>query len=453
MRSVVLFILFLLLFFTGGAMAGDEIRINQALANGGNVHLASGVYNLEGPVIIHSNTVLSGEPDTILRVSSSSSQWFTGQTGVICNPSESLQNVEICGFCIDGNIGNLPRSFDSTTGHDRDCEKLFILGGWSSQFANNLKIHDMKLYNAFSDGAYVYFANNVQFYNNIISNCQHEGFFFSCVTNGLIYNNQIAGITSDCGRLDNCQNCKIYNNLFFSYNGNSYGAFKHGENGLQIGNAGSSHGYDASNKPLYTANIEVYGNSFADPGRQAIWYHAGENVFIHDNRFVDASGLETEGFSFDNSPSLETSERVFSSIFDILKMDYNFRYPDISQDLKGNVQVLSYSNYSLVKVQGEDLTAVKVSYEGKQVMHYLEKGFWVGELHHQGDRVFLPGSFQKGALKVTCISSQGYQEVTDFEVIEKQEEQGSINPDVVPFVGTLTICGIAIFRNLRRMIK
>lgn len=53
-------------FSMGIAEAGDEVQINQALANGGNVHLPSGVYNLEGPVIIHSNTVLSGEPDTIL---------------------------------------------------------------------------------------------------------------------------------------------------------------------------------------------------------------------------------------------------------------------------------------------------------------------------------------------------------------------------------------------------
>ena len=107
-------ILLTFLLLSGVARAGDEIRINQMLEQGGNVHLPSGVYNLEGPVIIHSNTVLSGEPDTILRVSSSSSQWFTGQTGVICNPSESLQNVEIYGFQIDGNIGNLPRSYDST---------------------------------------------------------------------------------------------------------------------------------------------------------------------------------------------------------------------------------------------------------------------------------------------------------------------------------------------------
>ena len=52
--------------------------------------------------------------------------------------------------------------------------------------------------------------------------------------------NQVAGITSDCMRLDNSINCRIFDNIFFSYDGtNTNGAYKHGENGIQIGNAGS----------------------------------------------------------------------------------------------------------------------------------------------------------------------------------------------------------------------
>ena len=43
---------------------------------------------------------------------------------------------------------------------------------------------------------------------------------------------KIAGICSDNGRLDNCQNFLIRDNIFFSYNGDSFGAYKHGENSL-----------------------------------------------------------------------------------------------------------------------------------------------------------------------------------------------------------------------------
>ena len=214
---------------------------------------------------------------------------------------------------------------------------------------------------------------------------------------------------------------------------------------LQIGNqGGSSHGYTPTAKPFTTENIEVTNNTFVSPGLQAFSFTGGENVYIHDNKFVDASSIETDGFSFDVSPSLETSERIFSNIFDILKMDYNFVYPDSSQDLKGEVQVISYPNYSLVKVQGEDLTAFKVRYAGQEVTHYLKQEIWIGNFRHQGNRVYLPGSFRKEDLKVRVISSTGFQEVTNFEIIERPEETGSINPDIVPFSVLLVVAGLFI---------
>jgi hypothetical protein len=305
----------------------NQIQINAALKNG-NVYLNAGIYEIDNTIIINSNRILSGDPNAIIRVYSGSSHWFVGAIGVI-SCTESVQNVEICGFQMDGNIGNLPSSYaDSRSDTDHDCEKLIILRGYSNQFANNIKVHDMKLYNSFSDGCYIIFGENVQFYDNFISNCQHEGFYFSCVNYGSVYGNKIAGICSDCGRLDNCQNCKVYNNYFFSYNGESYGQFKGGQAGLQIANSGSSHGYNAANKPQFTNNIEVCFNVFADPGRQAIWLHNYDgNVFVHDNEFKDAEGLETLGIpvgdiSVYNPPTVEMSENVFSSIFNILDVDF-----------------------------------------------------------------------------------------------------------------------------------
>jgi len=308
----------------------NQNQINEALEKG-DVYLGAGVYEVDNTIIIGSDRVLSGDPNAITRVWSGSSKWFTGATGVI-SCKEPVQNVEICGFQMDGNIGNLPKGYaDSRSDTDHDCEKLIILKGYSNQFANNIKVHDMKLYNSFSDGFYIIFGDHVSFYNNIVSNCQHEGFYFSCVKNGLAYGNKIAGITSDAGRLDNCVDCKVYDNLFFSYNGESYGAYKGGQAGLQIADAGSSHGYDASKKAQTTTNIEVYNNTFADPGRKAIWLDSTgkgvTNVYIHDNDFVDAAGLETlgipvGGISESNPPTLEMSEKVFSSIFDILDVDF-----------------------------------------------------------------------------------------------------------------------------------
>lgn len=343
---ILFFILLFFIYLSQIGLAGEQIvlspqeghsnqnQINAAIeqaassAKGASVFLTAGVYQVDNTIIMKSNVRLLGDSNAIIRVWGGSSQWFTGRIGVI-SCKESLKNVEIAGFQIDGNIGNLPSKFaNSQPGREHDCEKLINIGGYSGDFANNIKIHDMKLYNAFSDGIYIIYAQNVEIYNNFISNCQHEGIYFSVVRGGgHIHNNRIAGITSDCARLDNCKNCLIEYNLFFSYSGNSYGAYKHGENGLQIGDAGSSKGYNAAKKGYPTEDIEVRFNTFSDPGLRAIWLHGGKNVYIHDNEFVDAAILETMGIpigdiSIDNQPTVEMTEKVFDSIFDILEVEF-----------------------------------------------------------------------------------------------------------------------------------
>jgi len=94
MRLLPAFILFFV-FFTGIASADtitlspcDQNRINQALSTvyqsgGGEVYLNPGVYEITGPINIGSNTLLTGDPNAIIRVSASSSHWFTNSVGII----------------------------------------------------------------------------------------------------------------------------------------------------------------------------------------------------------------------------------------------------------------------------------------------------------------------------------------------------------------------------------
>ena len=119
-------LLFFLVFCTG--IAGAEQQINERLKAGGTVYLSTGVYEIEGPIIIGSNTILTGDPNAIIKVSSSSSQWFTGSTGII-SCKESVKNVEIYGFQINGNLVAFPASFVNTAGHDKDCMRCIILHG------------------------------------------------------------------------------------------------------------------------------------------------------------------------------------------------------------------------------------------------------------------------------------------------------------------------------------
>jgi hypothetical protein len=341
----------------------DQTIINNALdsvynSGGGKVYLNSGIYKVDNTVIIHSNTVLTGAPDAEIKVSASSSQFFTGSVGIIsCN--ESLKNVEIYGFKINGNLGALNPDFANTPGHKKDCEKLIILHGDSGNYADNIKVHDMKLYDSFSDGCYIYYARNVAVYNNVISNTQHEGVFWSVVISGSIYDNQIAGICSDCARLDNSIGCRVYDNIFFSYDGtNTNGQYKHGESGLQVGNAGFSHGYDASNKPTVTADIEIFNNTFANNGLQAIRLGSGSdnNVYVHSNKFIGVAELETmgisvKGISFDNPPTVEMSEKIFGSIFDILSMnvadDKTLQYHDQTKENVSTVHENAVKNIDI----------------------------------------------------------------------------------------------------------
>lgn len=310
----------------------NQNQINTALAQG-NVYLNAGVYEVDGTITISSDRVLSGDPNAIIRVWSGSSQWFTGSTGIISS-SGIINNIEISGFQVDGNIANLPSSYaDSRADTSHDCERCILLRGASNQFGSNIKIHDMTLHDSFSDGVYVIFCDGVDCYNNIISDCQHEGVYFSCLKNSIMRGNKIAGICSDEARLDNCVNCKVYDNLFFSFTGESYGQYKGGQAGIQTGDSGSSHGYDASKKPQSTKNLEIYNNTFSSPGRMAIWNHAdgSANVYIHNNLFIDSTGLETQGTSIgeiaqniseSNPPTLEMSKSIFNILDDLMNRDY-----------------------------------------------------------------------------------------------------------------------------------
>lgn len=308
----------------------DQNGINQAISQaqpGDTVFLNAGVYEVTGTINVHSNLILTGSQDAIIRVSSSSSQFFTGSVGIIsCN--EPVDNVQISGFQIDGNCPNLPRSFANTEGHDHDCERGILLKGDSGRFCNNITISQMKIYDCFSDGIYIAWANNVYISKIEASNNQHETCCYLCeVMDAEVEGCHVAGITSDCIRVENSQRVKVHDNLLYSYSGDhNNGAYEHGENGIQAGNQGYSHGY-GSPKPDSIKDIEIFNNTFANNGLQAILLDSmalaeSTNIFIHDNKFLGSDELKTLGLPVElangSYPTLQQSEQVFNSILDIM---------------------------------------------------------------------------------------------------------------------------------------
>lgn len=459
----------------------DENGINNALSKAGDssgfltVYLNAGVYEIKGPINVYSNTLLTGSPDAIIKVSSDSNQWFVGGTGIINHKSYPLKNVEICGFQIDGNLENFPESYAHYKG-EHDAERLIYLRGSKTSFMENISIHDMKLYNSFSDGIQIAYANTVTVSDNFVSNCQHSGIFFISVTEGVVQGNDVAGITSDCVRLDNCVRTVVTENVLYSYTGDDRnGQAPNGENGLQIADEGFSKG-GGGNKPLHTTDIEVYNNVFANTGWHGVWLDSTgkgyDNVYIHDNTFLNGKEFTNPGkpvtgisrinpfadgeISYSNPPSTEMSKDVFNSIDSILKIDYTLSYPLVALDLGASSTVIfnnmSYDPHSLIEVSGEDLQLVKYEYRGDVVRHFIDRDLWIGDLQHIGQDLYIPGQFEADALKITVYSEEGYQAVSDIQVVERKlSGAASINPDMFIFISILAVLGFSISRNLRRI--
>jgi hypothetical protein len=332
-------ILLFSVFFTGLVKAQDvtlnpcdQSGINQALAGGGTVYLNAGTYDITGPINLPANTVLTGDSNAIIQVSASSSQWFTGSTGIIT--CDNPQNIEVSGFQIDGSCAELPHRYNSNDQDPHDCERaVFIIGG-STERGNNITISNLKIFDTFSDGVHVRYCDNVHVSNLEESDTQHEGVYFCEDFNGEISGCKIAGITSDCLRVENCKNVLVHDNLLYSYSGsNNNGAFEGGESGLQVGNQGRSFG-TGSPKPDSIQDIEIFNNTFANNGLEAIAadsvaLESQSNIFIHNNEFIGKAELATMGVpvdvgnvSYTNPPTMQQSESIFSSIFDALNLKY-----------------------------------------------------------------------------------------------------------------------------------
>lgn len=466
--------LFFLLFLTGIAEAGtyvsltpevghsNHVQITDALKNYDTVYLEAGVYEVSGKITINSGNTLTGDERAIIRVWSGSSLWFIRNTGIITG--NGCSNIEISNIQIDGNCDLLPESFsgyffpgDSGV---HNTEKAIVISGSTSNFIKNININNVKISDCFSDGIRVAYADNVFVIDNFISNCQHEGVYFVCVRGGLIQNNMIEGITSDCVRLDNGQNCIIRFNVLDSYDGNNNnGAPKFRHQGIQVSDQGMSFN-SGSDQPLHTTNIEALGNTFIGKKRMNVWIDsAGKgvvNVYVHDNEFLDGNAVETEGTPVQGITDALSGVNwgvQSSNVFHVFMRGFSF--PLLEKDLGASATVIynniSFDPHSLVDVEGDDLKLVKIKYGGNTTRYFVEKGIWTGDIEHIGSELYLAGQFDASSLEITVYSEEGYQKVTDIKIIERGlTGASSINPDLFIFIAILAVLGISITRNLRR---
>ena len=299
---------------TGSA---DQGPINSALAwanaNPGNIIKMRGSgnidsphkYNITGQVRVGSSTVWTAEPGVCLWVpdgacgSSVSNCVFPNGTPVIGQIGSYITGIEIYGFEIDGNCQNQSTKLGYAHGVLQSAgsgvERLIQFRGLSGSQtkAADIYIHDMNCHDAFGEFVHIRFAKKVRIKNNLSGNHQHENVMFVEVFGD---GNEISdcimyGITSDCLRLDNCQNIPVHDCKFLTYDGpNTNGATKYGHSCMQIANE--------ANKDLQTDNITVYNNYFEGKNLSGIWINdqlktAGatpQNVYIHHNKFSNNIG-------------------------------------------------------------------------------------------------------------------------------------------------------------------
>jgi hypothetical protein len=442
--------------------SNDQIILNQALSQvyhsgSGTVYLNSGVYDIQGQILMGSNIVLTGSSSTILRVHPYSITNFPDGTGVIGFIGNSIKNVEISNFEIDGNIENQPSGYRGT-GYER------LINFWcdSSNPGRNISIHDMYIHDSAGDGAQICFAKKVFFYNNNMSNLEHDAFFFRDVISSEVYSNNIAGITDDCGRLDDCQDSKVHDNLLYSYDGiNNNSAIEFGENGLQVG--------DESNKPDATENIEIYNNVFQNIGLTGIQLDTAglaqtETVSIHHNTFLNCGFESNEAWCSGISlcpwgSGVTITDNLFNNCF-----QYSIL---VLSSIGSSTAVIKNNNILNTKGIGQTSEGLSSSNVGYGIYNAVPNemeltiigNYFTGDLHSDSNVPMV----NSVASKIVGAGGNSSSTLLNLSTVNQNEAAVpktfydaftiDLNSILWIFVGILTILGLFIHRNYRRGIK
>lgn len=324
----------------------DQILINEATlaayeAGGGEVHLV-GLFLVSDAVRVGSNTNLTGEAGTEIKVADTSKQFFGDGTGIVDQIDSVPSNITVSDIYINGNLHNLPTSFADTPPGDHNAHRAIDFRGTSTNFMKNIVIHNVTVKDCYSDGIHIVFADGVKIFNNILINCQHDGINVVNILNGIIQFNYVEAITSDGIRADNSPYCEISFNNITSFTGDSNGAYKGGANGIQVGDQGVSHG-GGSPKPNTTENVSVFGNVINNIKLEAIkLYTDAKNVIIGENN-IDNDTEETVDVVVMDQPVNNTTENVIETperVITVTGNDDNAINQAIEEAVSKNVPVV-----------------------------------------------------------------------------------------------------------------
>jgi hypothetical protein len=302
MRTVPAFLLFLfLLCFTGTAGAGADQNINQQLQQGGIVHLPAGTYTLTDSIVMQSNSILEGEPGTVITIPDHA-DWNAWKPLI---SATGKQNVIICNIEFNGNsVNNQDVASKTKNGkahgngfynfiHAIDCDNITV---------SNCLMHD-----SLGDGFRAKTSTNVKFYDNTAYKLGHDCFYGIDSQNIEAFNNRLTTRTNSALRLWNVAHARLYSNVIDA----------------QLDGLGGNPGVQIEDSKGQMQDIEVCNNIIAKTWGSGIWliaYESGTSnnqaVNIHHNLFWETAQSHNIGYAAGITCGGQSETIVKNNVFD-----------------------------------------------------------------------------------------------------------------------------------------
>jgi hypothetical protein len=288
--------LVLLLFSQGIGGSPAQNDINQKLQQGGIIHLSAGTYVLTDSIILQSNTVLEGEPGTIITIPDHAGwpAWKPLISGT------DVYNVTIRNLEINANSDG-----NSETPHGAGFYNCIYVTG-----CENIRVYNCTLHDGLGDGLRTRTSTNIKFYGNLVYRLGHEGFYGIDSKNIECFNNRITTRTDNALRIWNSAHIRFHDNIIDA----------------QLDALGGNSGIQIEDSKGIVNYVEICNNILIRTWGAGIWlvsYDAGvsnnQGVLIHHNLFYEVgqsfsipytAGIVNDGFK---------GTQVYNNVFDEAK--------------------------------------------------------------------------------------------------------------------------------------
>jgi len=257
------------------ASAGAEVQINEQLRESGNATLSAGTYVITDSIILQDNSVLEGEPGTIITIPDNAGwpQWKPLISGI------GVQNATIKNLEINGNDKNQDNT-PTWSGHDGKGEGK----RWGQGYYNfihvidcdSVDVNNCLMHDSLGDGFRTKTSTNIKFYNNTAYRLGHDVFYGIDSQNIEAYNNRITTRTNSALRLWNSAHVRFYSNVI----------------NAQLDSLGGNAGLQIEDSKGTLQDVEICNNIISQTWGAGTWLISYENggqntqgVLVHHNLF------------------------------------------------------------------------------------------------------------------------------------------------------------------------